>query len=231
MVQIKKIVVVLMIGVLASVALVGCGSKWRYGALRIYDYYGEYQLVTPFEAHYFLPVRERIPKEKNPTLSMEFMQESLDGAGFGTSLFQINGTQRLLITKTQESGVTYFLIYETTRAYILEPLCQNFGDASALSFGKVFLFPNHWIVANRESEAVVTNDGVKGDKIRVECSWDQFADFYRQTGRSDMEIDEQNQSVLFACRANAQSNWAGGQLKFWYADNGGQAEILIEDIG
>lgn len=184
-----------------------------------YDYYTEYKFELPF-------------KHKNTTQSdslffdatftIEQMTGLINDAGYKARMYDFDNVKRIFITAAQNNFLYYFAIYdnnylESSKKYTLTNLTSSIVIDSNWQIDKnmyVFLFPLH--LAKAETNPLNTK--------KIYCTFDEFAEFYEATGRSDTKIDRINKTVVFFCEGSVEhswgnANWARGNIIMRYVES------------
>ena len=203
---------------------VACQKDNSVSEGKLLDFYGEAEFTLPFECDNF---SKTDALNFNTDLSMEQMTEKVKSAGYGAVLYDFDGVKRTLITSEKNGCDYYFLIYDKSYSgaigngesdrYTLGELSESVRAGDSLY---AFLFPLHFA----EISAAQNGAGADGAQSRkMHCTFNEFADFYRNSGKDDALIDEENKTVTFACKASAEHNgtnvnWSAGDVLLSYSE-------------
>lgn len=203
---------------------------------KIYDFYREVEFELPFESKNYSYAGVL---NFDTDLSMAQMAEKTKSAGYGADLYDFDGVQRLFVTSEKDGGKSYFLIYDKTLSeargngesdrYTLSGLS---GDFQADGKRYAYLFPLQFAEAK---DAEITSESPKTERKKVYCTFNEFAEFYRGTGKNDVTVDETNRTVTFSCKASTEQNGtdvnlSAGEILLSYVEteNGNYAEIRLK---
>ena len=235
--EIKKMCFRIVLFSLACIICFGmmCGCSGKDKDKIIYDYYGVTQFVLPFEHE---NVTSTDALYFNTNLNMEQMTERIKNAGYQGTLHEFEGVKRIFITVINGSVSSYFIIYDKTLSeflgngksdrYSLRALTASIqvADKDSNYETYVFLFPLH---VSDISELTKTR--------KIYCTFNEFADFYRATGRKDVQIDVGNKTVTFTCKGTDSTeqdktnpNFATGKVVMQYVEKSSGNYIDIQHI-
>ncbi len=200
-----------------------------------FDYYGEYSLELPF-AHERTSFTDVL--YFTTELDIEGMAKALSEEGYTANIYDFDGVKRIWVTATKEEDSHYFLIYDKTcpvgdgEKYVLCDLSASIrektGDNSYDTY--VFLFPEY------ASEVLQFSDGVIEPTIlstrKIYCDFEEFAAFYKGTGKEDATIDKENKTVTFPCKVSddkeVNPNWKEGKVLMRYVEKADASYVEIE---
>ncbi|ABR47931.1 hypothetical protein Amet_1759 [Alkaliphilus metalliredigens QYMF] len=202
----KFAVLILLISSLFIVS--SCGRVIRSG---INDYYGEYHFELPFN-HSVSNITNMLFFKTD--YSMERMNELINEAGYNASLHENGNIKTILISAVKNEFTYYFVIYDknhlgNTDVYTLSNAMSSIDiDVSErVPNLYVFLVPLHILDTITDS-----------DTKKVYNSFDYIANFYRATGKNDVEIDDVNKTIIFKCEGNPNFSWVQGVVIMQYSE-------------
>ena len=184
----------LMLIIISLFIISGCGPiKDSY----IYDYYAEYRFELPFDHTISNATSELY---FNAEYSIEQMCELINDAGYNADLYN-NGNVKTILTSIEKDEFTYyFVIYD--KNYFEDSTVYTLSNAASSFYSYVFLAPVHILDNTR----------------RVYGSFEHIADFYRSTGKNDVEIDDINKTITFQCEGNPNLSWKKGSVFIQYIE-------------
>jgi hypothetical protein len=197
---------------LGAGVITSCSNKERF----LKDYYQEYSFELPFKYIYKYATYDTFYFDTG--LTIEQMCESINASGFKASFYNNDGIEKIFITAIKNSFSYYYVIYdkaylESGNVYTLREcsvsLTMPIDDAVKEPYIYVFLFPHHLTDVKSDEQ----------DKRKIYCSFDEFAEFYRATGKNDAQIDNKNLTVTFFCEGYASRNWIRGNLLMRYVES------------
>ncbi|TCK92639.1 hypothetical protein EDC19_1791 [Natranaerovirga hydrolytica] len=212
----KRFVVVILL-ISSMVIVSSCGRIKNSG---INDYYGEYYFELPFN-HSVSNTTDMLFFKTD--YSMERMKELINEAGYNASLHENGNVKTILISAVKNEFTYYFVIYDknhlgNTDVYTLSNAMSSIEmDASeTVPSLYVFLAPIHILDTIADS-----------DTKKIYNSFDHIAEFYRATGKNDVEIDDINKTITFKCEGNPNFNWVQGMviMQYFETETGNYLEI------
>ena len=182
------------------------------GALKnsdIMDYYTEYRFELPFN-HSINNAADVLYFKTE--YSIEQMNQLINNAGYSANLYENGNVQTILISAVKNKFIYYFVIYDKNHSYNKDVYMLS-SAALSIKFDEnkknyVFLAPIHIIDTTTDY-----------DTKKVYSSFEDIANFYRATGKNDIEIDDVNKTIIFKCEGNSNLNWAKGTIAIHYIEN------------
>jgi len=212
-IKFKKIFIVLAIAII-SLTMVGCGGV-NYGYIRYFDYYRLHEFTLPYKVHYiYVGYYNKFSLSKDAT---EFANE-LMGYDYQVEILKHTNTTWLFASFQKGSNKSYFSIFywndytgynvnewndnkwDQYRYALYQPTINvGIDNQQSSKTDTTILFPIQFL------DSYYYDIQIKnGGEIVVECTFEDMAQFYLDTGKVDFEIDRQNQKII--CMSHSGQN-------------------------
>lgn len=214
-----KILAILLICMALSVSFAACKLDDSLDKAAIYDYYREYCYELPFS--YQNPTASS-GTYFSSSLNLEQMADEINKTDDEAILYDIEGAKRVFITVKRGVYSYYFIIYDAIfnsstdnaegRYFLRDASREYVVQTTQDDECYVFLFPDH------------LSASIDSAKVKMYCTFDEFANFYQTTGKSDTQIDIENKTVIFMCAGSTEKNgvnvnWARGKILLQYVED------------
>ena len=205
----QRSICIIVLTVWLCLALYGCGG---YNHLNyVYDFYGENRLELPIPMthvygngggfFYFDSVYTPL-----------HMCSMLEDAGYKAELIA-KPRECIFLSVPQETGHSYYVIYQTEHSeypdlgrYLVEDAGCTYRVPKTDRGMYHFLAPVHVMEKRNEVEGC----------WQVYASFDDIAFFYENSGKSDIKIDLENQTIYFPCKENQMHGYLSGTIALSY---------------
>jgi hypothetical protein len=139
----------------------------------------------------------------------------LNDAGYSANLYDNGNVKTILISAVKNEFTYYFIVYDKNQLTNSDVFMLSSATMNIMIevFERV---PNNYVVLAPIHVLGATGEN---DTKRVYASFDYIADFYRATGKNDVEIDDVNKVIFFECKGNPNLSWIQGTVALRYIEN------------
>ena len=189
----------------------------------IYDYYGDYSFRIPFN-HSNSRMSDMIFFETD--YSMQQMVQLLNEAGYLAGLHENGNVLTIHISAVVDGLAHSFIIYDK----------NHLGNADVFTLSNAAMS-----ITNDVDEGVrntyrflaplhILDTTTDSNMKRVFGCFEHIANFYRGTGRNDVEIDVVNKVIFFESEGNPSLNWAQGTVMLQFIETNAGNYLYIRPL-